>query len=1258
MTGNLIGEEFDDYVFNQINARQTLSGKGYDVTNLEDSNLLSPREINLLNNKSSFIKLASGVDFFSYLDIPTFDEAYKSGAIDPNGIFEWGGAHKLKDTNEERENGYIILDRGQEEYKLYKEQIKQNNKNQRLMGIQKLRNIGFSLEQSKSFSNTNQLAKSAVLFAGLGSLQSDKTIKSRFGISEDGNSIWNPDSAYGLGGNQFGKQPMPGITSATVNCINRGSIRSATIQIKAYNTFQFQLIELLYLKLGFTMMLEWGHNKYFSSEGLLEEVGSTLIEDSFFSSSPKTQLSVLKNIENYRKTYQGNYDGFFGRVTNFDWDFSPDGTYNITIKLVTLGDIIESLQVNIPAPINSLASDKSEVNGSNTIEVWLNKWEKRNAKVGGSTTVYRPNKKFLNLLNANYERQIAEEVFRYTNPDGSIFNGTMTQVKAQIRKNLTEEYKKETGEEGLNKERFQEELNNFKSQLNSQFNITNGLTKMNSYYTTFGNLLDAIQKYVVPRVVSGDLDSPLLSIGTDEDVNIVSAQPNQISFDISKCFIKPSLNIEGVTPPQFLQNQKIKDFLVLEKTGDKEDIIYGKLMNVYLNFSFIRSCLNKNISKEGTLGLFNFLSSICDGINSSLGNVNKIEPIINTEINEIVFIDQNPIRGNSELLKRLLERVPEKQEIIPFEVFGFNSDKGKPKSNFIKNFKFESKIPSSLATMMTIGTTAGGSSSKTIDGTAFASMNAGFVDRFQPQILPPPGFPNPIQEAEQAEKAEEEDVEAKFAAYWGVKIDSILQRNSYGTVLRDLDIGGLRQKMKDDVTRNVGVGNSIKWVIKSGTSLVQYKTGRGEQKSGTYNGYTFTGLTYREALDGFKSFKSGAGANVVSENDIDLASSYQQWMIYALTGNLTGKTDVNGNPFRIGNDRAQYLNMENKDFFKKGKQAFREYVNLRDQKEFRLSGTPSNQSGFLPITLNITMDGLSGMKIYQKINVNQKFLPQEYQTNSSTGTLDFIITKVDHKLADNKWETLISTLSIPPSSPKNEKLADEGIFEENKVVTVEEDTTEPIEGEQTRIDATQLRPNKFIKDELKISEGYYSGGVNRVFRSSTVAYAYPDPKPRKKINQIKRKSDYYPGKENEPWTIGYGQTYYAQGQQYERGGQLLTGKGTRALSPVKEGDSITKESAEMGFDNVLLGIAKTMSSKKRIKVPLTQNEYNALLSFSYNSGPGVSNPKKKLYSLINTKQYVAAGFELEKTLTNNGQLLSRRKKESDIWFTNNPGDPI
>lgn len=82
-----------------------------------------------------------------------------------------------------------------------------------------------------------------------------------------------------------------------------------------------------------------------------------------------------------------------------------------------------------------------------------------------------------------------------------------------------------------------------------------------------------------------------------------------------------------------------------------------------------------------------------------------------------------------------------------------------------------------------------------------------------------------------------------------------------------------------------------------------------------------------------------------------------------------------------------------------------------------------------------------------------------------------------------------------------------------------------------------------------------------------------------------------------------------------------------------------------------------MVSNNRIRVPLTQNEYNALLSFSYNSGPGVTDAKKPLYDLINSKDYVSAGYKLEQTLTNNGFLTSRRLKEADIWFTDNPGNP-
>ena len=53
------------------------------------------------------------------------------------------------------------------------------------------------------------------------------------------------------------------------------------------------------------------------------------------------------------------------------------------------------------------------------------------------------------------------------------------------------------------------------------------------------------------------------------------------------------------------------------------------------------------------------------------------------------------------------------------------------------------------------------------------------------------------------------------------------------------------------------------------------------------------------------------------------------------------------------------------------------------------------------------------------INIEQKFLPSEYQTSALSGTLDFIIQKVNHKIAEEKWETSLSTISIPPTKTVN-----------------------------------------------------------------------------------------------------------------------------------------------------------------------------------------------------------------------------------------------
>ena len=45
---------------------------------------------------------------------------------------------------------------------------------------------------------------------------------------------------------------MPGIMSAEVKTLNRGSIKESTVRIKAFNRTQFQIIDVLYLRLGYS----------------------------------------------------------------------------------------------------------------------------------------------------------------------------------------------------------------------------------------------------------------------------------------------------------------------------------------------------------------------------------------------------------------------------------------------------------------------------------------------------------------------------------------------------------------------------------------------------------------------------------------------------------------------------------------------------------------------------------------------------------------------------------------------------------------------------------------------------------------------------------------------------------------------------------------------------------------------------------------------------------------------------------------------
>ena len=119
------------------------------------------------------------------------------------------------------------------------------------------------------------------------------------------------------------------------------------------------------------------------------------------------------------------------------------------------------------------------------------------------------------------------------------------------------------------------------------------------------------------------------------------------------------------------------------------------------------------------------------------------------------------------------------------------------------------------------------------------------------------------------------------------------------------------------------------------------------------------------------------------------------------------------------------------------------------------------------------------------------------------------------------------------------------------------------------------------------------------------------------------------------WTIGYGNTKYQNG------------------TAVKQGDKITQEQAEALLSDILAEFSKDVS--KLIKVELNDNQFSALVSFTFNLGVGAlskstllkkvnANPNDKTIESEFMKWVSAGGKKL------NG-LVRRRTAESKLYFS-------
>lgn len=193
------------------------------------------------------------------------------------------------------------------------------------------------IEDLSNYPDGTSLAKRWVLEAGT-SITNGKGIDLRAGLGGEG--------AYGMGGiEEQGYRPMPGLTSVTIETAGRlGSLRIANVNFKVWNMNQLNTIEALYFRLGYSMLLEWGHVQYFKNDGVFETKNIHGINDPFRANLRKE--AVQQEIAIRSKDADGNYDGMLGIVSNFTWSFNQEGGYDCNVKLIGLGSIMDSLRIN------------------------------------------------------------------------------------------------------------------------------------------------------------------------------------------------------------------------------------------------------------------------------------------------------------------------------------------------------------------------------------------------------------------------------------------------------------------------------------------------------------------------------------------------------------------------------------------------------------------------------------------------------------------------------------------------------------------------------------------------------------------------------------------------------------------------------------------------------------------------------------------------------------------------------------------------
>jgi hypothetical protein len=549
-----------------------------------------------------------------------------------------------------------------------------------------------------AFLGGSSLAKKYVLFGGVTDFTGgEDKINARSGIARTGDI--HVDAAYGIGGLEFGLQPMPGITSFSIKTETRGSLKTATIGIKCFNRTQFDIISTLYLSLGYSILMEWGNTMYYNNDEVFQPNNPYSLADEFLNGTYQWD-DILPEISKKRLASCGNYDAALGKVVNFNWSINRDLTYDITLTVRTIGDVIESLKTNTLSGLKT--------------EFALKEKTSQTTEKGTTPPAPTSEEAIADFAHSTDVGKILYDLQQKLEPLGPGANGASTYAIGDDVVAIKQVYKSEKN--------------------------------INQYYVRFGYFLEQFQQKIVPVIKkdNGTVEKKLIKFNTDINENIIAVYNRQISADPGVCLFNTFFGYPSGGGSAFLPSGNEFRFQPDGATTNN----YGKLMNVYFNMIYILNSLNDLKDEDGKIPLIDFLNIFTNGFNTATGNYNKLSPSINEDKNEIIFIDEVPLPDRNAILQA------KKKSILDtfFTLFGYfpytaADGENKAKAGIVRDISFNTSITPNLASMITIGAQANGYVTGQ-DSTALSSINKGLIDRVKPVIqdanekdpkeLPPP----------------------------------------------------------------------------------------------------------------------------------------------------------------------------------------------------------------------------------------------------------------------------------------------------------------------------------------------------------------------------------------------------------------------------------------------------------------------------------------------------------------------------------------